>query len=58
MGDPAAKHIIENNLVEKCLKMFGEIAEKKDDYEKCYDQFAKCLKLDVQEDSTRPFICD
>merc|ERR1711972_897202 len=30
----------------------GEIAEKKDDYKKFYEQFGKCLKLGVHEDST------
>eukprot|EP00494_Astrolonche_serrata_P001530 UN01536 len=32
--------------------MFAEIAEKKDDYKKFYQQFGKCLKLGVHEDST------
>merc|ERR1712242_527319 len=40
------------NLVKKCLEMFAEIAEKKDDYKKFYEQFGKCLKLGVHEDST------
>merc|ERR1711998_633017 len=31
---------------------FAEIAEKKDDYKKFYEQFGKCLKLGVHEDST------
>merc|ERR1711957_164702 len=44
--------VIKKNLVKKCLEMFTEIAEKKDDYKKCYEQFGKCLKLGVQEDST------
>merc|ERR1739848_585 len=35
-----------------CLEMFAEIAEKKDDYKKFYEQFGKCLKLGVHEDST------
>merc|ERR1712136_349791 len=30
------------NLVKKCLEMFAEIAEKKDDYKKFYEQFGKC----------------
>merc|ERR1719487_1728365 len=38
--------------VKKCLEMFAEIAEKKDDYKKFYEQFGKCLKLGVHEDST------
>merc|ERR1712176_369466 len=40
------------NMVKKCLEMFAEIAEKKDDYKKFYEQFGKCLKLGVHEDST------
>ena len=44
--------IIKKNLVKKCLEMFAEIAEKKDDYKKFYEQFGKCLKLGVHEDST------
>merc|ERR1711876_18616 len=31
---------------------FAEIAEKKDDYKKFYEQFGKCMKLGVHEDST------
>merc|ERR1711957_669782 len=44
--------VIKKNLVKKCLEMFTEIPEKKDDYKKCYEQFGKCMKLGVQEDST------
>merc|ERR1712146_29599 len=40
------------NLVKKCLEMFAEIAEKKDDYKKFYEQFSKNLKLGIHEDST------
>merc|ERR1719305_620758 len=39
-------------VVKKNLEMFAEIAEKKDDYKKFYEQFGKCLKLGVHEDST------
>merc|ERR1711979_41465 len=44
--------VIKKNLVKKCLEMFAEIAEKKDDYKKFYEQFGKCLKLGFHEDST------
>merc|ERR1711908_185250 len=44
--------VIKKNLVKKCLEMFAEIAEKKGDYKKFYEQFGKCLKLGVHEDST------
>merc|ERR1719468_130606 len=44
--------VIKKNLVKKCLEMFAEIAEKKDDYKKFWEQFGKCLKLGVHEDST------
>jgi len=33
------------NLLKKCLDIFVEIAEKKDDYNKFHKQFVKCLKL-------------
>jgi len=39
-------------LVKKCLEMFTEISEKKDDYKKFYEQFSKNLKLGIHEDST------
>merc|ERR1712242_73196 len=51
--------VIKKNLAKKCLEMFAEIAEKKDDYKKFYEQFGKCLKLGVHEDSTnRPKVAD
>merc|ERR1719353_798169 len=44
--------VIKKNLVKKCLEMFAEITEKKDDYKKFYEQFGKNLKLGIHEDST------
>merc|ERR1719375_1943102 len=44
--------VIKKNLVKKCLEMFTEISEKKDDYKKFYEQFSKNLKLGIHEDST------
>ena len=44
--------VIKKNFVKKCLEMFQEIGEKKDDYKKFYEQFVKCLKLGIHEDST------
>ena len=43
--------VTKKNLVKKGLDMFAEIAEKKDDFEKFYEQFRKCLKLGIHEDS-------
>merc|ERR1719162_2680405 len=37
--------VIKKNLVKKCLEMFQEIGEKKDDYKKFYEQFGKGLKV-------------
>jgi molecular chaperone HtpG len=43
--------VIKKNLIKKCLEMFDEISENKDDFKKFSDQFSKNIKLGIHEDS-------
>ena len=37
--------VIRKNLVKKCMELFEEIQEDKDNYKKFYEQFGKNLKV-------------
>jgi len=43
--------VIKKNLVKKCVELFAEVADNKEDYKSFYEAFSKNLKLGIHEDA-------
>ena len=43
--------VIKKNITKRCLQMFSDLSENKDDYKTFYEQFSKNIKLGVHEDA-------
>merc|ERR1712063_157520 len=44
--------VIRKNIGKKCLELFAELAENKENYKTFYEQFGRNIKLGIHEDST------